>query len=64
MKLLMTQVPEDILKWGSPSAYNSTTGESNHKMLKQRSKKTQWQVNLMEEKTGAQYVENLAISRT
>jgi hypothetical protein len=61
---LMTHFPSDILKWGIPSAYNSATGESNHKMLKQRSKKTQRQVNLMEEQTGVQYVENLAISRS
>jgi len=61
---LMTHIPSDILKWGIPSAYNSATGESNHKMLKRRSKKTQRQVNLMEEQTGVRYVENLAISRT
>jgi hypothetical protein len=61
---LMTHIPSDIIKWGIPSAYNSATGESNHKMLKQRSKITQRQVNLMEEQTGVRYVENLAISRT
>jgi hypothetical protein len=60
----MTHIPSDILKWGIPSAYNSATGESNHKMLKQRSKKTQRQVNLMEEQTGVRYVENLAMSWT
>jgi hypothetical protein len=45
----MSHFAGDILKWGIPSAYNSSTGESNHKMLKQRSNKTQRQLNLMEE---------------
>jgi hypothetical protein len=58
---LMTHIPGDILKWGIPSAYNSTTGESNHKMLIWRSKKTQRKLNLIEEKTGVWHVENLAI---
>jgi hypothetical protein len=40
---LMTHFASDILKWGIPSAYNSATGESNHKMLQQMSKKTQRQ---------------------
>jgi hypothetical protein len=61
---LMTHIPSDILKWSIPSAYNSATGESNHEMVKPRSKKMQRQVNLMEEQTGVRYVENLAISRT
>jgi hypothetical protein len=60
----MTHIPSDILKWGIPSAYNSATGESNHKILKRRPKQTQRQVNLMEEQTGVRYVENLAISQT
>jgi hypothetical protein len=60
----MTHFAGDILKWGTPSAYNSSTGESNHKMLKRKSKKTQRQLNLMEEQTGVQYVETLAISRS
>jgi hypothetical protein len=59
---LMTHFAGDILKWGIPSSYNSSTGESNHKMLKRRSKKTQWQRNLMEEQKGVRYVETLAIS--
>jgi hypothetical protein len=54
----------DILKWGIPNAYNSSTGESNHKVLKRRSKKTQQQRNLMEEQTGVRYVETLAVSRS
>jgi hypothetical protein len=59
---LLTHIASDILKWGIPSACNSATGESNHKMLKRRPKKTQRQLNLMEEQTGVRYVENLAIS--
>jgi hypothetical protein len=61
---LMTHFAGDILKWGIPSAYNSATGESNHKMLKRMSKKTQRQLNLIEEQTGVRYVEALAISRS
>jgi hypothetical protein len=60
----MTHFAGDILEWGIPSAYNCSTGESNHKMLKWRSKKTQWQRNLMEEQTGVRYVETLAISQS
>jgi hypothetical protein len=37
---LMTHIAGDILKWGIPSAYNSSTGESNRKVLKQRSNRT------------------------
>jgi hypothetical protein len=61
---LMTHIAGDILKWGIPSAYNSATGESNHKMFKWMSKKTQWQLNLIEEQTGVRYVEALVISQS
>jgi hypothetical protein len=57
---LMTHIAGDMLKWGIPSAYNSSTGEFNHKVLKLISKKTQWQHNLMEER----YVATLTISRS
>jgi hypothetical protein len=54
----------DILKFGIPSAYNSATGESNHKFLKRRSKRTQKQATLMTEQTGFRYVEQLAVMKT
>ncbi|NJO65563.1 MAG: hypothetical protein HC836_47985 [Richelia sp. RM2_1_2] len=36
---LCTHMANDIVKWGPPSAYNSASGESSHKMLKKRAKK-------------------------
>jgi len=38
---LCTHFAEDILKWGCPSSYNSSTGESNHKVLKKHVRRTQ-----------------------
>jgi hypothetical protein len=61
---LCTHFAGDILKWGLPSAYNSSTGESNHKMLKRRSKKTQKRLEFFEEQTGVRYVEQLALKRS
>jgi hypothetical protein len=61
---LCTHFADDIIKWGLPSSYNSSTGESNHKMLKRRARKTQRQQNLIEEQTGVRYVEQIAIRKT
>ena len=61
---LLTHMGNDILKFGPPSSFNSATGESNHKMLKRRSRKTQKQANLMTEQTGFRYVEQLSIMRS
>jgi hypothetical protein len=61
---LCTHFASDIKKWGPPCCYNSSTGESNHKFLKIRSRKTQRQVDLIEEQTAVRYVEQLAIRRT
>jgi hypothetical protein len=61
---LCTHFADDILKWGLPSAYNSSTGESNHKMLKRRSQKTQRQQNLIEEQTGVRYIEHIALQQS
>jgi hypothetical protein len=58
---LCTHFADDVKKWGLPSAYDSTTGESNHKMLKRRSRKTQRQLEFLEEQTGMRYLENLAV---
>jgi hypothetical protein len=52
------------MKWGPPCCYNSSTGEANHKFLKIRARKTQRQVDLIEEQTAVRYVEQLAIRRT
>jgi hypothetical protein len=61
---LLTHMAHDILKFGPPSAYNSATGESNHKQLKRRSRRTQKRANLMTEQTGNRYVEQLAVMKT
>jgi hypothetical protein len=61
---LCTHFASDILKWGPPCCYNSSTGESNHKSLKMRSRKTQRQVDLIEEQSGVRYVEQLAINHS
>jgi hypothetical protein len=61
---LCTHLANDILKWGTPGAYNSATGESNHKMLKRRARKTQRQCDVIEEQQGVRYVEQLAIQCT
>jgi hypothetical protein len=60
----MTHIVGDILKLVILSAYNNSTGDSNHKVLKRRLKKTQWQRNLMEEQTGVRYVETLAFPQS
>ena len=61
---LGTHFAADIIKWGHSQVYDSSTGESNHKGLKGRSKKTQRRTELLEEQTGVHYVEHLAISKT
>jgi Plavaka transposase len=61
---LCTHFASDIMKWGPPCCYNSSTGESNHKALKIRSRKTQRQVDLIEEQTAVRYVEHLAINHS
>jgi hypothetical protein len=61
---LCTHFADDIIKWGIPSAYNSSTGESNHKMLKRRSRKTQRQQNVMEEQTGVRYIEHISLHQS
>ncbi len=58
---LCTHFASDIMKWGPPCCYNSSTGESNHKSLKIRTRKTQRQNDLIEEQTAVRYVEQLAI---
>jgi hypothetical protein len=61
---LCSHFADDIMKWGPPSAYNSSTGESNHKMLKRRSRKTQRQQHLIEEQTGVRYIEHLSLQQS
>ena len=61
---LCTHFADDILKWGCPTSYDSSTGESHHKILKRHARRTQRNVHLLVEQTGVRYVEHLAIQQS
>ena len=62
---LCTHFADDIRKWGPPSACDSSIGESNHKVLKRQSKKTQKRIrDVFECQTGIRYVEDVALQTT
>ena len=61
---LLTHLADDIMKFGVPSSYNSSVGESNHKGHKKRVKRTQRLSHNFEEQAAVRYVEHLAIRQS
>ena len=59
---LCSHLADDIVKFGVPSSFNSSTGESSHKGFKKRAKRTQRQQSSLEEQTGVRAIESLAIN--
>ena len=61
---LPLHLADDILGNGPPTGFDSSIGESNHKIIaKQTSRRTQKQSNVLDEQTSLQYVENIIIEK-
>ena len=67
MKFIKFHLPmhscDDITRFGPPMSWDSSTGESNHKQMKDPAKRTQQNTKTFDIQTASRYTENLLIGR-
>ena len=67
MKFIKFHLPmhscDDIRRFGPPMSWDSSTGESNHKQMKDPAKRTQQNTKTFDIQTASRYTENLLIDR-
>ena len=60
---LPTHAANDMLRFGPPMSFDSSTGESNHKQIKGSARQTQRNTKTFEQQTAGRVVDNLLIER-